>query len=322
MLEVPASTIRNRQVQKLMFLPRSFAGLALLLCVLPAFAADPPDPAEGSAPKQTAQQFMDSLKPQHGSVKLPNGVATLNLPESFFYLDPADANRVLVDAWGNPPSAEKTLGMIVPADVSLISEDGWAVVITYDKDGHVKDDDAKTIDYDKLLKEQQQRQEEGNAQRVRDGYHELYLVGWAEPPSYDAATHKMIWAQELSTKSAIGHSDDNSLNYNIRVLGREGVLVLNAVAAMHDLAKIKAQMPTVLAFTNFNDGSRYSDFNPNTDKLAEYGLAALIGGGIAAKVGLFAKIGLILLALKKFVVLGLVAVAGFFGKFFKRRPRS
>jgi uncharacterized membrane-anchored protein len=106
------------------------------------------------------------------------------------------------------------------------------------------------------------------------------------------------------------------------VLGRKGVLELNAVAAMRDLPTIKQEMPKVLAQTNFTDGNRYNDFNASTDKLAAYGVAALVAGGIAAKAGLFAKLGLMLLALKKFIVIGLVAVAGFFRKLFGVKPKA
>jgi uncharacterized membrane-anchored protein len=67
---------------------------------------------------------------------------------------PADSARLL-EAWGNPPGTE-SLGMIVPAGVNPMSPESWGVVITYDKDGHVKDDDADGIDYAKLLKEMQE----------------------------------------------------------------------------------------------------------------------------------------------------------------------
>ena len=81
---------------------------------------------------------MASLKFQQGKITLPGGIATLDLPATFRYLDPADSARILVDAWGNPPGS-KTLGMIFPADISPLAENGWGVVITYDEEGHIKD---------------------------------------------------------------------------------------------------------------------------------------------------------------------------------------
>lgn len=291
---------------------------ALLLCAAQARAqnADPAPPTPEQE-RQRAEQFMASLKPQHGSIKLPNDVATLQLSEDFYYLAPGDAERLLTEGWGNPPGS-KTLGMIIPQAVSPMSRSGWGVVITYLDDGHVSDDDANKIDYADLMKKMQAHDEDENQARKKDGYAGLHTVGWAEPPSYDAQAHKMYWALELKADGAEG----DTLNYAIRVLGRKGVLVLNAVAGMSDLGMIKQQMPTVLAFTNFSDGNKYTDFNASTDKVAAYGLAALVAGGIAAKAGLFAKLGLLLLAAKKFIIIGLVAIAGFFRKLFSGRSKS
>ena len=125
----------------------------------------------------------------------------------------------------------------------------------------------------------------------------------------------MYWARELKAEGAQSHT----LNYSIRVLGREGVLELNAVASMDDLDTIKREIPKVLAFTNFTDGNRYADYNPSTDKLASYGLAALVAGGLASKAGLFAKLGVLLLAGKKFIVLGVLGLAAFIGRLFKKK---
>ncbi|MDF9621080.1 DUF2167 domain-containing protein [Pseudomonas entomophila] len=291
---------------------------AVLLCAttLPAIAASTPAsaPTASEQPHQTAEQWLATLKQQHGNITLPGGIASLQLNNEFYYLSPNDAERLLTEGWGNPPGF-KTLGMIIPTAVNPLADNGWGVIISYKNDGHISDDDAAKIDYADLLEQMKADDEEDNKERRKEGYAGLTLLGWAEPPSYDQATHKMYWARELKAEDA----DQTTLNYSIRVLGREGVLELNAVAAMADLQTIKQETPKILAFTNFTDGNRYADYDAKTDKLAPYGLAALVAGGIAAKAGLFAKIGVALLAFKKFIILGLVAIAGFFGKLFKRK---
>ncbi|HGA2318623.1 TPA: DUF2167 domain-containing protein [Pseudomonas putida] len=291
---------------------------AVLLCAtaLPAIAANTPAsaPTASEQPQQTAEQWLATLKPQHGNITLPSGIASLQLNNEFYYLSPDDTERLLTEGWGNPPGF-KTLGMIIPTAVNPLADNGWGVIISYKNDGHISDDDAAKIDYAELLEQMKADDEEDNKARREQGYAGLTLLGWAEPPSYDQATHKMYWARELKAEDA----DQTTLNYSIRVLGREGVLELNAVAAMADLQTIKQETPKILAFTNFTDGNRYADYDAKTDKLAPYGLAALVAGGIAAKAGLFAKIGVALLAFKKFIVLGLVAIAGFIGKLFKRK---
>jgi uncharacterized membrane-anchored protein len=271
--------------------------------------------AEAPAPKMDKQTFLASLHFQDGAINLPGNIATLQLPPAFRYLPPADAARVLA-VWGNPPDAA-TLGMIVPASTSVRGEGGWAVVVTYDKDGHVKDDDADKIDYDDLLKEMQSSIADGNAERKKQGYEGLVLKGWAERPSYDKASHKMYWAKQI-------HFDDSpqdTLNYNVRVLGREGVLVLNAVADAGQIGQVKQDMRIVTGFTEFTPGNRYTDFDSKTDKVAEYGLAALVAGGVAAKLGLFGKLFALLLAFKKIIFVAVAALGATFFKRFKDKPK-
>ena len=283
---------------------------ALLLLSLGSAQADtPPAPA-----KLTPAQLVDALHFQEGKITLPEGIATLDLPASFRYLPPADAARLLSEGWGNPPGAT-TLGMIVPAGISPMSAQGWGVIITYDRDGHVKDDDAGSIKYDELLKDMQQSTTDNNAARKEQGYAPMTLVGWAEKPSYDQAHHKLYWAKELK----VDGDQENSLNYNIRVLGREGVLVLNAVAGMNQIAQIRGEMQHVTAFTEFTPGHRYADFDGKTDKVAEYGIAALVAGGVAAKLGLFGKLFALLLAFKKFILIGLAAGGSWLYKLFGRK---
>jgi uncharacterized membrane-anchored protein len=289
---------------------------AALLCVALGSAGAAPDTGAGMHQKAAGDMLAVMFTPQQGKITLPGGIATLDLPAGFRYLDRGDAARLL-EAWGNPPGTE-SLGMIVPAGVNPMSPESWGVVITYDKDGHVKDDDADGINYTQLLKEMQEGLQEDNEERKKQGYRAMTLIGWAETPHYDKASHKLYWAKELQSEGEAHHG----LNYNIRVLGREGVLVLNAVAGIEQLGQIRSEMQQVTSFTNFTAGNRYADFNGSTDKVAEYGIAALVAGGVAAKLGLFGKLLALLLAFKKLIVLGVAAAASIVWKFFKRTPKE
>lgn len=264
--------------------------------------------------KERAQQIADGLKYQHGTVVLKNGLATLTLPDNLAFLDAAGARTVLSTLWGNPPSDE-ALGLIVPTGFSPFSTSSWAVEITYDESGYVSDKDANTINYTSLLKQMQEGVREVNPERVKEGYPEIQLIGWAAPPRYDAASHKFYWAKELQ----FGSDEDHTLNYSIRVLGRRGVLVLNAIASMKDLPQIEKDIPEIISAVNFDEGHRYADFNPSVDKVAGYGLAALVAGGVAAKAGLFKGLIAVLIAGKKFVIAGAIALFAFLSRFFKRK---
>jgi len=287
-------------------------------CLFLSFAASAQEAPAPEAPpgEDPAAALLASLKPQSGTVTLPGDRAVLSLPESFRYLAPGDAQRLIEQGWGNPPgSGEGTLGMILPAALNPLGEEGWGVIITYSDDGHVADDDAASIDYADLLKEMQESTDASNEERVKAGYPSIKLAGWAEAPHYDATAKKIYWAKEL----VFGDSPNHTLNYCIRVLGRTGVLELNAVAGMSQLTLVKESMSQVVGFSDFTQGNRYADFNADTDQVAAYGLAALVAGGLAAKTGLFAKLLALLVAFKKFIIIGVVALGGLAAKLFKKK---
>jgi uncharacterized membrane-anchored protein len=292
----------------------SFLFVFALVCS--AFADSPPPPPQPSPEARVAEinKLVAGLRPQKGEIDLKGGLAKIKVPEQFLYLNSSDAETVLTKIWGNPEGSG-TLGLLVPVGFSPLADDGWAVVITYDEDGYVKDDDAVSLNYDKLLADMKERTHEANKTREKQGYSSVELIGWATPPRYDAATHKMYWAKELK----FSRSPEHTLNYNVRLLGRRGVLVLNAVAAMDQLKTVQAATPAILDAVNFQTGHRYVDFDGSKDKVAAYGIAALVAGGIAAKAGFFKLLWIGILAAKKFIVLGIVALSGFIKKVFAGR---
>jgi uncharacterized membrane-anchored protein len=294
------------------------AWMACAAFALPAFAEDtPPEAAEPEAtePKATAPAGPE-LKYQTGTIVLPNKVATLHLGEKYRYLDPNETNKLLM-AWGNE-SDTSTQGTIIANDVDPWSESGWAVILTYDDDGHIDDSNAAKIDYDDMLKDMKEGTEDHNGERKKAGFEAVHLVGWAEKPHYDASAKKLYWAKELSFEGTTG----NTLNYDVRVLGREGVLSMNAVATMNSLEQIRGEMRPLIEVAEFNEGYRYGEFNAKTDRMAEYGLAALIAAGVGAKLGLFAKLGVFLLAMKKFIIIGLVALGAFLKRLFGKKDET
>jgi uncharacterized membrane-anchored protein len=283
---------------------------SILLFCQPGFSQQADDK---EAVQKKLQELADKLQYQKGTVSIKGGLATLKLNDKFQYLSPADSHTLLEKLWGNPHGAD-TLGTLVPVNFDPLAEDSWAIVITYEEDGYVSDKDADSINYDKLLKEMKEGTAEGSKERVKQGYRSIELVGWAAPPRYDKAAHKLYWAKELK----FGDSADHTLNYDIRVLGRRGVLNLNAIAGMNQLAMIEENAPEVLSFVDFNDGHRYTDFNASSDKVATYGIAALVAGGIAAKVGLFKWLWITIIAFKKLVIVAIAGIGSFFAKIFKK----
>jgi uncharacterized membrane-anchored protein len=291
---------------------------ALILSPLLSLAQTEPTPEQIEKYKAARQKLADELKPQQGEVTLSGGIAKVMVPDSLRYFGPKDAETVLVKIWGNPPSDEKLLGLLLPAGKSPLDKDAWAVVIDFEDSGYVKDDDAAKINYDDLLKDMKASAVESNKAREKAGYGTVELVGWATKPHYDAAAKKIYWAKEL----VFGGDPEHTLNYFIRVLGRRGVLNLNVVGAMDQLAEIEKATPTILAAVDFTEGNRYADFKSGTDKIATYGLAGLIAGGVLAKAGVFKGLVALLLAGKKFVVVGVIALVAGIKKLFGKKEQA
>lgn len=266
-----------------------------------------------TAAEPSAEDIFKTMDFKTGTITLGDNLATLKLTDKFRYLDPKDAEKMIVQIWGNPPSAaEGNLGMIMPVGEEGLED--WAVVLSYEDSGYVSDEDAAAINYDDLLKDMQEAVAEDSKDRVSAGYASIALLGWARKPFYDAKTKKMYWAKRLQ----FGDQKLESLNYEIRILGRRGVLDLNAVADMDALASINEQVTPVLAMVDFQQGNTYAEFDPKVDKVAAYGLAGLVAGGVLAKAGFFKVLIGLILAGKKFIFLAGAAIVAFFGKFFRR----
>lgn len=281
-----------------------FSFLLLLLTVVSARTKPIPTPLPKPGAVDSAalyQARVDSiqrtLRYQTGHLTLPGGVGELTVPSGYRYLDSAQSRRVLTKFWHNREGS--SLGMLFPAGRGPLDRDSWAYVLEYEAMGYVKDDDANDIDYSELLGDMQQETEDNNAEREAAGYEPIHLMGWGANPYYDAQQHALHWAKVLR----FGSSPDSVLNYNVRLLGRKGVLILNAVAAPSQLAQIKASIPGLLANVSFVKGQQYTDYSAGLDEVAAYTIGGLVAGKVLTKVGLFAVI-------LKFWKLGLLALGG------------
>jgi len=249
----------------------------------------------------------NSFHYEYGTILFENGVGKLTIPKGFKYLSPEQAERVLVDLWGNPKNDNLTLGLLLPEKTGVMSNNSYVFNIQYDEIGYVKDDDADDINYDDLLTQMKEESVEENKLRIKEGYESISVIGWAAQPYYDKDKKILYWAKEFK----FGKSEVNTLNYNIRILGRKGVLVLNAIATTKELPLVQSEISKVLNIFQFNDGYKYEEFDSSVDEVAAWTIGGLVAGKVLAKVGLFAVIA-------KFGKLIFFAVLGFFGTFRKK----
>jgi uncharacterized membrane-anchored protein len=239
--------------------------------------------------------------------------ASLQLPAGYVFV-PAREGKAVMERMGNQTD-ERFLGLILPQ-----SEAQWFVTLDYEPAGYIKDDDAKHWDADELLQSLKDGTEAANEHRQQMGIPAIEVSRWIEVPAYEAPTHRLIWAAEVRDKG--GADQDPGVNYNTYVLGREGYISLNLITAASAIETHKSAARELLGAIDFNSGKRYSDFNASTDKVAAYGLAALIGGVAAKKLGLLAVVGAFLLKFAKLVFVAVVAAGGAIAKFFKGKKEQ
>ena len=277
------------------------AAAALMLAPSAGAQSAPAAAPDAAAFEREVRRIADQLHPVTGDVRIPAAGAVLHLGEDYYFLPADEAQIVLTQAWGNPPeSVRNVLGMVLPAGRTF-ADNTWGAVITYTASGYVRDDDAGSTDYSELLDQMRAGEDERNAERTRLGYPAQHLVGWAQAPSYDRRTHSLVWARNISVQG----DPENSLNYDVRLLGRRGVLSLNLVTGMSQLETVRTAAQRLAAAAEFVPGARYSDYREGTDATAEYGITGLIAAGlgvsVAKKAGLlalilgFGKKGLLLL---------------------------
>lgn len=237
--------------------------------------------------------------------------AVMKLPADMVFIPKAQAQR-LMKAHGNG-SDPTMLGMVLPQK----DDEDWAVTINFEKSGFIKEDDAKNWDTAELLKSLQEGTEQANEDRVKRGFPELMVAGWTEVPKYDTTTHRLVWSATAKQKNA--PNDDPSVNYNTYALGRDGYISLDLITGQQQLARDKQVALTLLDKIDYVEGKRYGDFNSSTDKVAEYGLAALVAGVAAKKLGLLAVIAAFLAKFGKLALLAAAAAGGTLFKVFRRK---
>lgn len=249
----------------------------------------------------------DSITGQTGLVNLYSAHCSLNVPDGFVFLNPMQSKHLLVDYWGNTQDkVEGTLGTLVKEDAGIYYNVETAYVVSYEDAGYVSDKDAASIDYDDLLKNMQEGIREENQNNPSGQKWEL--LGWAWHPTYDNQKKILGWAKHYKV-------DDNEvINYDVRVLGKAGFVVITAVASPESKAQLMADNNAIISSVVYDKGYTYADFNPETDHIAEWTIGGLVAGKVLAKAGFWA-------ILAKFSKVIIVAIIAFFAAIRKKIAR-
>jgi len=244
-------------------------------------------------------------------------VATVQVEKGYLFADPKETRKIM-ELVGNRPSGNES-GLIMPATQGQ----DWFISFDYFAAGYVPDDEKGNIDDAAILENIRKGTEAGNEFRKEKGFKPLHVVGWYEKPHYDSLTHNLVWALEAKEESG-----PRVVNYDVRLLGRRGYMSVTLVTDPESLTAHKPEVDHVLKTFSYNTGSRYAEFVKG-DKLAGYGLTALVAGGAGAaavKLGLLQYLGSFLAKAWKLVVAALIGLGAgikrFFGSLFGREKRK
>jgi uncharacterized membrane-anchored protein len=296
------------------------AAVVILFTVLgsPSAFAQAAPPSEASRRAELAAAWQAAGK---AGIRGPNDVAlidqaNLKLPANYFFVPKSEGERVL-RALGNVVNDSTIVGLVV----GTRQDDQWVVVIRYIKEGYIKDDDAKNWNADELLKNLKDGVEESNKDRSARGFPEVQVIGWVEPPGYDAGSHRLVWSLLAKDKDEPDNAP-KGINYNTYALGRDGYFSLNLLSDSERITSEKAVAHELLADLSYSAGKRYEDFTATTDRIAEYGLMALVGGVAAKKLGLLALLAGVVLKFAKVIFIGAAVFGAGVMRFFRRKPRN
>jgi len=228
------------------------------------------------------------------------GVSSINIPSGCLFVDKNDAGRFL-EALHNIP-ARNECGII------LSKNENWFMKFRYIESGHILDDEKGKLNASALLETLRKNNDQANIERKKRGWGQATLTGWEVPPHYDQITNNLEWGVRCLIEG------DTSVNYNIRLLGREGLMTVVCVVAPQSFQQSIINFRSIISNFSFKQGEKYAEYRQG-DKLAQYGLTALIVGGataVAVKSGLGKWLG-------KIIVVGVMASFGYIVSLFKRK---
>ena len=274
---------------------------SFVLAVCGALVFVGPPPAPGASRETKLNILKGPTRAQLG------GQAHVEVPVGYEFLD-GQSTRLLMKAHGEPTTGQE-VGLLTPTNAD------WSVMFEFADIGYVKDDEKNQLNAEKILDSIKRGTAEANKERVRSGNPPLEIVGWEVPPRYDETTHNLEWAIRATS------AGQPILNYNTRLLGRKGVMEVILIVEPDKLSGTLPEFRNLLAGYSFQTGQAYAEYRPG-DKVAKYGLAALVVGGAAvgaAKLGLLAWVAVFFKKAWKLLVLAFAAVAAFFRKLFSGR---
>lgn len=279
------------------------------LVALISFIALAQNPNEQAA--RIAYQQALAAKIQGPTVLQIENKATLKLPANAVFIPKGPADNF----WKTIGNYSNDLFGLIICDVQLPTE--TMIAINISNGGHIDDAEGGSLNPSDLLRSIKEGTAADNEKRKRDGHGVVEVVGWKNLPNYDKTRNLLSWSI-TANEPGLGSSTNNSYIF----LTREGFISFSAPLDNTNLVKGGNDLQAITQSLQVSPGQKYDEFKPGIDKMAEVGLAALITGVAAKKLGLFAVIAAFVIKAWKVIAFGAVVLFGLIGKLFAGRSAS
>lgn len=255
------------------------------ICALMVVGQSKKRPSPSPSPSEMLWSNYENVTWQKGPSVGELGInAQVKVPDGYVFTGARDT-RTIMELNHNPLTG-KELGFVAP------NGENWFAVFEFDEVGYVKDDEKASLDATAILDSIKAGTEEGNKERTKRGWPTMTILGWQQEPRYNETTHNLEWAiRAVSDGTPV-------INYNTRILSRNGVMEVTLVTDSESLNQTLPKFKTMLQGFEFKQGHRYAEFRAG-DKTAAYGLTGLIVGGTTAalvKTGAFKWLWKVLVA--------------------------
>jgi uncharacterized membrane-anchored protein len=239
-------------------------------------------------------------------------IARIKIPEGFRFAG-RDGVRRFMELTQNPVSGDELGVMLSPSGPD---DQTWFVIFEFNPIGYVKDDEKGQLDANAILSSLKKGNERGNEERRKRGWATLDLLGWSTPPRYDPVTNNLTWAIRASSEGS------EVINHSVRLLGRKGVMDADLVLGPAQISSAVPEFDSLLAGFEFSQGNRYAEWVKG-DKVAAYGLTALVAGGVGAAAVKSGALGKLWKLLAVGVLAGLAGLKRILGAIFgSKQPET
>ena len=231
-------------------------------------------PASVNEYNEASQEIESGFHFEQGTILLKAGVAHLELPSAYQFLNADQTKEMLVNFWGAEESSAQHLGLIAGKSHSVFAPEAIVFTVDYIADGHILEKNAYIIGSSNFLEHFQRSTDSSNTKRISAGLEPLRLNGWALKPIYNKELHALYWIEDIG----IGNSAEARLSANICVLGRSGYFRFSAVTVHSALKQVQNDIGLLAAGVRFENAHSYTAFLPAHEKASNLGLDALILG--------------------------------------------